>query len=297
MSYEWSDSESLSEADDVDAGLSVVFGDGARLTSAGALDHWIVDRLSRLTPQEEESVLGALGDVGRWAKSSQVRQFAGTALPTVGTLVGTAYGGPAGAAIGGGLGGAAGKAVSGGGRSAQPRVQSARPTAALAVTPPTQAPAPTGAEPLGEPIAHAASDPAAAGSQAAAQLLSLVQNPALLSSLLALVMGAHGRPSVPVGEKGTEVPVGAMMNLVGTLANRAAEDAEELLSSRRDATPAYLLDDEGCVLCDPAVPSQRADALLRVLAQAEEPDWGDDDLNDPQDAWWGGDATEDQGWW
>jgi hypothetical protein len=69
----------------------------------------------------------------------------------------------------------------------------------------------------------------AGGSQAAGQLLYLIQNPAFLTSLLALTIGAHSRTSVPVGENGVEVPHGAFVNALSNLASRAAEEADALL--------------------------------------------------------------------
>jgi hypothetical protein len=232
------------EAEDVLHGLSAVLGDSARFASPEILEQRVLGALSRLTPSEAESVTGALGDVGRFFKSNEVRGFAGAALPIAGTALGTAFGGPVGAALGGTLGGFAGQAIAG----AHPAPGGGAAGAG----------APTGAPP--------SAPPPQGGSPAAAQLLSIIQNPALLSSLLALVMGPDGKTSVPIGPNGTDVPVGAMMNLVGVLANRAAEDAEEILVARQDGTPTYLLDESGCLTCDPAVPSQRADALLRMLS-------------------------------
>jgi hypothetical protein len=252
------------EAEDIVRGLSAVLGESARFASPEILEQRVLDALSRLTPSEAESFTSALGDVGRFFKSSEVRGVAGAALPIVGTAVGTVYGGPVGAAIGGSLGGAAGQAIAGTRPAhAAPPPQ---PAAPVAVDVPVAAPAGpvpgTGPVPGVQPLAQSPQG----GSAAAAQLLNVIQNPALLSSLLALVMGSDGKTSVPIGSRGTDVPVGAMMNLVGVLANRAAEDAEEILAVRQDGTPAYLFDESGCLTCDPAVPSQRADALLRALS-------------------------------
>jgi hypothetical protein len=253
------------EAEDILHGLSAVLGESSRFAPPDVLEQRVLGALSHLTPWEAESFTSALGDVGRFFKSSELRGVAGAALPIVGTAVGTVYGGPVGAAIGGSLGGAAGQAIAG----KQPARPAPPPHAAA---PPATIVQPTGipgAEPA--PAAQLSAQTPLAGSPAAAQLLSVIQNPALLSSLLALVMGSHGKTSVPVGAAGTEVPVGAMMNLIGVLANRAAEDAEEILAARQDGMPGYLFDESGCLTCDPAVPSQRADALLRVLS-AESPE-------------------------
>jgi hypothetical protein len=207
--------------------------------------------LGRLSPADSESFASALKSVGQFVTSNEVRDIAATVLPIAGAAAGTIIGGPVGTAIGGQIGGAAAQAVAPA-RRAQPV---AAPAAPSRVAMPVAAAAPP-----------ATAGSAQNGSAAAAQLLTVVQNPAFLSSLLALVMGQNGRTSVPLSSGEKEVPVGAMVNLVKTLAERAADDAEELLTVSGEAMPNYLYDEEGCLTCDPAVSSQRADALLRVLA-------------------------------
>jgi hypothetical protein len=132
------------------------------------------------------------------------------------------------------------------------------------------------------------------GSQAATDLLYLVQNPAFLSSLIALALGSRGRPTVPVGMSGEEAPVGAFVTLAMNLAGKAAEDADALLGDGDNLADSYLRDETGCFTCDPAVPDQRADALLRRLQQADEAvamlgeseDEDEDSTDDLDDEWW-----------
>lgn len=278
------------DAEDIMHGLSAVLGESARFASPEIVEQRVLGALAQLTPTEADSFTAALGSVGRFVKNSGLRDAAGAALPVVGTAVGTAFGGPVGAAVGGGLGTAAGQAIAG-----APRVQRTQPPApARSYEDPRLRPVPpavsvgTAVQPT--PVRSAAET----GSAAAAQLLSVIQNPALLSSILALIMGASGRTSVPVGRDGVEAPVGALMNVLGVLAHRAAQDADEILAARQNETPMYLLDEHGCLTCDPAVPSQRADALLRVLT-AEPPGgadeagpYGFDEFADDwaMDDWW-----------
>ena len=273
--------------EDVLHGLAAVLGDHGRM-SPESLEERVLNTFARLSESEAESVTNALGNVGQFFKSSGVKNVAGTALPIIGTAVGTAYGGPVGAAIGGSLGSAAGQAVAG----KRPKAAPTTP-AGQAPTKPDEPPAshavPSPSGPSSVPPAPASG--AEVGSAAAAQLLSVIQNPALLASLLSLVMGSSGKNSVPAGSNGTDVPVGAMMNLLSVLANRAASDAEEILAARQEAPPAYLLDESGCLTCDPAVPSERAEALLRVLSTSSEslseeagPDQYPDAWDDPN--WW-----------
>lgn len=255
MHSQWVDPAAVLEAEEIEAGLSNVLGDGIiEEATPEDVESWLGEAMSQLTPLERESVGNALRDLGRWARNqSAIRDIAGKALPTVGTIVGTAYGGPVGAAVGGQLGQIAGQAVAGRKPSTEPPSM-----------PPTEPTQPTGAAPGGATVS---------GSQAAGQLAHLIQNPAFLTSLLALAMGRHGRASVPVGERGTEVPHGAFMNLLSSLAGRAAQEAEMLSmpDESEETAPSYLLDSEGNFLCDPAVPAQRAGVLLRLLEQEDEP--------------------------
>ncbi|MGB7292642.1 MAG: hypothetical protein WBD99_10760 [Thermodesulfobacteriota bacterium] len=168
---------------------------------------------------------------------SKVGGVAAKALPVAAPIIGTAFGGPLGGAIGGTLGGLAGKALGG---ATAPR----RP---------------------GRPGAQPVLGKIPAGSSATAQLMSFLQNPKLLQSVLGQVLGPAGRSSVPVGPKGAPAPFGAFMNALSNLANQAALEA----NAREDAqeTPRYLLDDEGEFKCDPAVPEERAQVLVEQLRE------------------------------
>lgn len=262
------------DPEDVLYGLSSVLGDSARFGPVHRLEAQVLDTLDRLNPYEAESFTSALSSIGNFAKSSGVRDFASAALPIVGAGVGTVVGGPAGTAIGASVGGMAGQAIA------------SKPHAAPSYQPPpSYQPAPV-AQPVAayqptptaldvpQVAASAATIPAVmpaqptvaggGGSAAAAQLLGVIQDPALISSLLSLVLGTNGRSAIPL-KGGGEIPVGALTNLVSVLAGKASEDAEDILMARQDAVPSYLLDDHGCLTCDPANPRDRADALLRVL--------------------------------
>ena len=263
----------FTDAEDVLYGLSTVLGESARAIHPSHLERHVLANLDRLAPEEAESFASALSSVGNFVKSSELRDVAATALPIVGTTVGTVYGGPVGSALGGALGNAAGQAIAAkrdpsivsGTTPAAPIASREPPSVVQAIPPGNQSidnsPAtPPAAAPQPRPLVQESS-----GSTAAAQLLSIIHDPALLSSLLSLVLGSLGRTSVALGNGRGEVPVGALMNLVSELASRAAEDAEEILASREAAVPSYLFDDQGCLTCDPANPSECADALLRTL--------------------------------
>jgi hypothetical protein len=276
MSYEWIDDEALSEAEDTEAGLFTVFGEELEYATPEEVEERVWSAASRLTPAQAESLAGALRDVGRYA-----RQAAPTVLPVAGGIVGTVYGGPAGAAIGSQIGGVAGRAI--GGQAAGPRppapaapaaaaafvaqvpAQPAAPISAAPPASPAQPAAPAQAASPAQPAAAAAAQApgAAEPSLAAGQLLHLVENPLVKALLLQLAMGAKSGGTVPVA--GKEVPAGGVMNLLGTLAGRAAEDADALFDYGGEGLPEYLMDDAGSPACDPAAPSQRADVLLRLF--------------------------------
>lgn len=287
MSSDWYPEDN--DADDIAAGLETVLSPKALRSPSSFVEQHIQSLMSRLSPADADNFMSGLkqvgSEIGKFATSKEARGIAGAALPIAGTAVGTMFGGPAGAAIGKNLGGAAGQAIAGGGGGwrgaasrAMPGVVAAAQGAGFAVPQPL----------VGVAQSALAGPNAAAGSTAAAQLLSLVQNPALMSSLVALAMGQHGATEVSLPATGTDVPVGAMMNLVGQLANQAAEDADDILAMRDAETPEYLLDASGCVSCDPNNAAQRAAALWRVLAAEDEAaDAMDAEVADeaPDDEW------------
>jgi hypothetical protein len=282
MNYEWYESDD--ESEDIANGLAAILSPRGLNASPGSIERQVENLFGRLSPADSENFMNALKDVGKGIqKVTSSKEFKGivsTAAPIAGGALGTFIGGPLGTQIGSQLGSVAGQALTGGGIKAfQPKggVKGLAQAAAVGALQGGAGGALQGAAgaipALGgvlPALGIAPPQDPAAGSTAAAQLLSVVQNPALLSSLLSLTMGANGAQTVPVG--GTNVPVGAMMNLVGTLANRAAEDADAILAADQETAPEYLLDASGCLTCDPAVPSHRADAVMRLLygeAEAE----------------------------
>jgi hypothetical protein len=264
------DAEEVGEAEvEIRDALPLVLRSSGEKT-AEAVDELFEQVTAGLTEVEAESMGNALRAIGRWVGDRErMGQIAGAVLPLAGTAVGTVYGGPVGAALGGALGKGASQAIAGGGR-ASGRSRAAGPAAA--------APPRSGGTPA------AAQLPAGTGSQAAAQLLHVVQNPAFLSSLVSLALGAHGQPTITVGSEDKQVPVGAFANLLTTLASRVTQDADALLAESEGPVDSYLMDDEGAMRCDPAVPSQRADVLLELLAEeaavAAVDDAGEDDQED-----------------
>lgn len=211
--------------------------------SDGEIDQVIEGILSGMSPEEAEGFWNTLGNLGR-SVGRGIAQVAPTILPAAGTVVGTMFGGPAGAAIGGTLGRVAGQAVGQlGGRPRQPAQ-----------------PAPQSVQPsVGAPISHG-------GTSATAQIMSLLQNPALLQSILGQVLGNAGVSNVPVGTQGAAAPFGAFMNALSQLATQSAIEANAD-QENSSGVPTYLLTERGDFKCDVAVPAERAAALMESLRE------------------------------
>jgi hypothetical protein len=212
---------------------TVVKPEYALLTNA-ELEALVESHLANLSPEEIEGFWDTLKSVGRGI-AGVAKQAAPTVLPMAGTALGGLVGGPMGAQIGGTLGGLGAKLVQG----PQPSTPSAAP-------PP--APIPGG------------------GTSAAGQLLSLVQNPAFLQSLLGKALGPVGSSTIPTGPQGAPIPFAAVMNALGSLATQALDEAD-VQESDAEATR-YLRDEEGNFLCDPVIPEERAQVVLEHLRSA-----------------------------
>jgi len=98
---------------------------------------------------------------------------------------------------------------------------------------------------------------------AAAQLLNVLTRPEVLRALTAMVMGPAGNPNARAG--GTEVPVAAIANLIGSLAQQAAEEYRVATNGAGEELPDYLADDVGNLRCDPTSSEERAAVLYELL--------------------------------
>lgn len=106
------------------------------------------------------------------------------------------------------------------------------------------------------------------GGSAAGQLASVMRRPETRQALGALGLGALGRRDIPVGSAQTPVPVGAITNLIGQLANQAAAEAAAL-SDGAESTLHYMTDDAGEYVGDPASEQERAARLWELLNEAQ----------------------------
>jgi hypothetical protein len=105
-------------------------------------------------------------------------------------------------------------------------------------------------------------------STAAAQLLQMLSKPNVMKILTAIAAGQAGQKSFRIA--GRSVPVGAIPNVISTLANQVAEEYQAIAPLDGEAFPEYLLDADGEFLVDPAVPEERAQLVMELL---EEDSW------------------------
>lgn len=110
-----------------------------------------------------------------------------------------------------------------------------------------------------------------ARSPAAAQLMNVLRNPAIIQALGALASGRN--PAIPVGAAGTRVPANAFAGLLSAL-GREAEAESEAFATGPVGAPAYLVGESGEFVVDPRDPDQRAGRLLQLLNEEE---WADAD--------------------
>lgn len=206
------------------------------------LEEVVAASISDLPQPVAENFVKALGSLGKAVAPVLQRAAPGIAQ---GAASGASVGGPWGALIGAGAG-LASSALKGAkpGRPAAPAVAipgMAGGTAGATVT------APVPVLPTGQP--------------AAATLVSLLQNPSVLTALMSQALGASGNPQVATAT-GTSLPRGAINGLLMQL---LANASEELAESDSPSEQAYLQDDSGEYLIDPASSEQQAALVLSHL--------------------------------
>jgi hypothetical protein len=205
-------------------------------------------RLEGLTEEQAEWFWNTISKIGRGALEIGKRILPGVAS---GAATGS-FAGPWGTAIGGLIGGL-GSLFSGQRQqppSPRPPIQGGIPIPAPAVIP--QVP-PTGAEIPSSPLQGKASP--------TAQLLQLIQNPAVQQALTSVIMGPAGNKTIPVA--GIPVSTGDFLNLLNVLTASASKEAAENYGSNIDESYHHLLG------TDPANPEHRAEALIELLRRQE----------------------------
>jgi len=257
--------------------VRLALGDKEGILSEEHIKLILQEAEAQLSPEEMEILEGFFSKIGKGLKKfgKGVVRIGKKALPVVGKIaqiaapvVGTVFGGPAGAMLGSKIGNIVGKvtqigkatkglgALFGGGRPPQP---------AFIQRPQFQ--------PQPQRIPH---NTALNGNQqllqrsqpAANQLLGLLQNPALLQSLLGQVLGGRSQGTVrmatPNQGGASNIPFGAFMNLLGQLSTQAAIEANGHIEDE----PTYLYDSQGeFAIEDPASNEARAEHLLQILQE------------------------------
>ena len=255
--------------------VRLVLGDKEGTLSEDHIKLILQEAEAQLSPEEMEILEGFFSKIGRGLKKfgKGVVRIGKKALPIVGKvaqiaapIVGTVLGGPAGAMLGAKIGNIAGKvtqigkatkglgALFGGGRPARPT-----PIKRQLFQPQPQR-IPHNTTLKGNQQLLQRNQPAAN------QLLGLLQNPALLQSLLGQVLGGRSQGTVRMttpNQGGTSnIPFGAFMNLLGQLSTQAAIEANGHVTDE----PTYLYDSQGeFAIEDPASAKARAEHLLQIL--------------------------------
>jgi hypothetical protein len=96
-----------------------------------------------------------------------------------------------------------------------------------------------------------------------------LESPALRQLLAGQVLGQAGVKTVPVGPENVPVSFPAMMEALSVLAGSAAESAPSYGESGEAESTAYLRDESGRFAYDPAVPEERAAALVAHVRAGE----------------------------
>ena len=252
-----------------------------------------------LSAEELESIWGSLSKVGRsMGKALQraapvISGIAQQALPVIGTVAGTAIGGPLGATLGGAAGRALSGAIGGKGNVGQ-RIVGGLKSAGAGMLPGALGAFGGAAGPLAQ-IAQRVLGAGGAGG-AGGQLLQAFSRPETLKALTSMAMGPMGRSQVPVG--GTQVPVSAFANMLGVLANQAAAEQHRLTAGEASGMPAYLVDATGEAIGDPLDSVSRAEVLFTRLTEAAalEPEYDDRFEASAHDAWRAAVEAENDYW-
>jgi len=225
----------------------------------------VLSHLDGLTDEQTENFFRTVARIGQQALPGVIQgATAGSAL------------GPYGAIIGGLAGGTASVL------SSRRRPQAARPSRPQAARPSRPQAARPSRPQAARPSRPQAARPSRPGSPTisspiAAQLLQLLQNPQLLQSLTALMMGSARRESISVLDE--QVPIEDFVNLLSQLSESVSDEVKNTTKNLREA---YVLNSEDNL--DPAHTEDRNIALMGLLESQEESlkinDLYEDDLFD-----------------
>ena len=101
------------------------------------------------------------------------------------------------------------------------------------------------------------------------QIAGMLSRPEVQQAITSQLLGPYGRNQVSVG--GMPVPTSAVMNMLGSLFSQAAT-APTGRAGEDEALPAYLVDEAGEYVVDPADPDARAAWLAHLIASTPRTD-------------------------
>jgi hypothetical protein len=234
------------------------------------LEVMLVEMFPGAEPEDVEDFMQTMQQFGKHAAP-----LAQKALP--GMMKGASQGAVAGpwGAVAGAIGGGAGSLLAGPKGMPPPAMRAPAGTSVpLSVAPPGTT-LPAGAAPA----------------DAVAQLLVLLSRPETIQALLALLLAAVGRSTVPVGERNV-----APTEFANAVAETAAIVAEMTGRGFQDGFPESLLDDQGRTRCDVVNPTERALLLVTDLADLAAAEAAyDDDVEDQEEqvSWTAADAYDE----
>lgn len=236
--------------------IRVVLGPAYANISDAEADQMISGLLADMSSEEQENLLRSLGRVAKSVGRTAVRALP-TVAPIAGGIIGTAVGGPAGTAIGGAIGQAVGGLAAPAAQRAAPRRRQrvVRRVPVARRRPARRAP---------RPVVRRRRRPRRASLPRGAtrQLLSLLQNPQFLISLLGQLTNRREAIDIAVRGEAVQVPFAAFMNTLSYLAQEAASEAT---IASEGASPEYLMDAQGNYLVDPTSDQERSQLLMDQL--------------------------------
>jgi hypothetical protein len=77
-------------------------------------------------------------------------------------------------------------------------------------------------------------------------------------------------PTAPQQTRQVPIPLGAVMNAIAALTGQSMTELNENMSEEEPEVPAYLVDDDGNFIVDPASPDDRAALVTHLFRLSEE---------------------------
>ncbi len=235
------------------------------------IEYLLEDRFATMSAEEIESFWKSVSNTFK-----KVGKTALKALPAVAPIAGKVIGGAVGSVVAPGIGTALGATLGGqlgnlAGAAAGKASQSKSPSR-KAQQRPQKVQSKHQSQRMQQRIPftkkhNISRSPKATGKPAVNQLMTLMNNPSFIKTVLGQVMGKPGNNSIFIATHGEskEVPFGAFMTALSELAERAAIEANQ--GKFQDWSASYIQDEKGEYVCDPASAEERTEVLTNLLSQ------------------------------